>query len=111
MSRRLTFLFGLAAGAASAAALLLCALAPSIGVLLLALGMLGVTTMSGQVLTPLAGDLAGDAHGRSQTSPDRVTPVVDQEATGRPAATVFLSRGALHRAGHRQLGPGRRQDR
>ncbi|MEU4482551.1 MFS transporter [Micromonospora sp. NPDC023966] len=45
----------------SAAALLLCALAPSIGVLLLALGVLGVTTISGQVLTPLAGDLAGDA--------------------------------------------------
>jgi predicted MFS family arabinose efflux permease len=47
---------------ASAAALLLCALAPSIGVLLLALGVLGATTISGQVLTPLAGDLAGDAH-------------------------------------------------
>ncbi|MCG5469374.1 MFS transporter [Micromonospora sp. LAH09] len=45
----------------SAAALLLCALAPSIGVLLLALGLLGVTTISGQVLTPLAGDLAGAA--------------------------------------------------
>ncbi|MFY1691185.1 MFS transporter [Plantactinospora sp. WMMB782] len=47
---------------ASAAALLLCAFAPSIGLLLLALGALGVTTVSGQVLTPLAGDLAGDAH-------------------------------------------------
>jgi predicted MFS family arabinose efflux permease len=47
---------------ASAAALLLCALAPSIGVLLLVLGVLGVTTISGQVLTPLAGDLAGDGH-------------------------------------------------
>ncbi|WBB69201.1 MFS transporter [Micromonospora sp. WMMD812] len=47
---------------ASAAALLLCALAPSIGVLLLALGVLGVTTISGQLLTPLAGDLAGDTH-------------------------------------------------
>ncbi|WP_230688802.1 MFS transporter [Micromonospora sp. WMMC415] len=46
----------------SAAALLLCALAPSIGVLLLALGVLGVTTISGQLLTPRAGDLAGDAH-------------------------------------------------
>jgi predicted MFS family arabinose efflux permease len=46
----------------SAGALLLCALAPSIGVLLLALGVLGVTTISGQLLTPLAGDLAGDAH-------------------------------------------------
>jgi len=46
----------------SAGALLLCALAPSIGVLLLALGVLGVTTISGQVLAPLAGDLAGDAH-------------------------------------------------
>ncbi|AVT34154.1 MFS transporter [Plantactinospora sp. BC1] len=45
----------------SAAALLLCALAPSIGLLLLALGVLGMTTISGQVLTPLAGDLAGDA--------------------------------------------------
>ena len=44
----------------SAAALLLCALAPSVGVLLLALGVLGVTSISGQVLTPLAGDLAGD---------------------------------------------------
>ncbi|MEV6847382.1 MFS transporter [Actinoplanes sp. NPDC051411] len=47
---------------ASAAALLLCALAPSIGVLMPALGVLGGTTISGQVLTPLAGDLAGDAH-------------------------------------------------
>ncbi|GGN94616.1 MFS transporter [Actinoplanes lobatus] len=46
---------------ASAAALLLCALAPSIGVLLAAVGVLGMTTVSGQVLTPLAGDLAGDA--------------------------------------------------
>src|SRR2546430_8240808 len=46
----------------SAGALLLCALAPSIGVLLLALGVLGVTTISGQVLMPLAGNLAGDAH-------------------------------------------------
>ncbi|MEV1315090.1 MFS transporter [Micromonospora arborensis] len=47
---------------ASAAALLLCALAPTIGVLLFALGVLGVTTISGQVLTPLAGDLADDTH-------------------------------------------------
>ncbi|MFG1677399.1 MFS transporter [Micromonospora sp. NPDC049282] len=46
---------------ASAAVLLMCALATSIGVLLLALGLLGVTTISGQVLTPLAGDLAGAA--------------------------------------------------
>ena len=44
----------------SAAALLLCAVAPSIGLLLFALGLLGVTSISGQVLTPLAGDLAGD---------------------------------------------------
>ncbi|MCZ7377669.1 MFS transporter [Micromonospora sp. WMMC250] len=47
---------------ASAAALLVCALAPTIEVLLLALGVLGVTTISGQILTPLAGDLAGEAH-------------------------------------------------
>ncbi|MEV4625332.1 MFS transporter [Micromonospora sp. NPDC049523] len=44
----------------SAVALLLCALAPSIGVLMFAFGLLGLTTISGQVLTPLAGDLAGD---------------------------------------------------
>lgn len=41
-------------------ALLACALAPAFGVLLVALTALGVTTVSGQILTPLAGDLAGD---------------------------------------------------
>jgi predicted MFS family arabinose efflux permease len=46
----------------SAVALTVCALAPSIGVLLAALAALGVTTVSGQILTPLAGDLADDAH-------------------------------------------------
>ncbi len=46
----------------SAGALLLCALAPSIGVLLAGVGVLGVTTISGQVLAPLAADLAADAH-------------------------------------------------
>ncbi|MDG4809511.1 MFS transporter [Micromonospora sp. WMMD1120] len=47
---------------ASAVALLSCAVAPTIGVLLLALVVLGVTTISGQLVTPLAGDLAGDDH-------------------------------------------------
>jgi predicted MFS family arabinose efflux permease len=46
----------------SAVALVLCALAPTMGVLLLAITALGVTTVSGQILTPLAGDLAGEAH-------------------------------------------------
>jgi predicted MFS family arabinose efflux permease len=46
----------------AAAALLGCALAPSIGVLLAAISLLGVTTVSGQILTPLAGDLASDAN-------------------------------------------------
>ena len=32
-----------------------------IGVLLVAITVLGLTTVSGQILTPLAGDLAGDA--------------------------------------------------
>ncbi len=41
----------------SAAALLLCALAPTIGLLLAAVTVLGLTTVSGQLLTPLAGDL------------------------------------------------------
>lgn len=44
----------------AAAALVLCALAPTFAVLLVAITALGVTTVSGQILTPLAGDLAGD---------------------------------------------------
>jgi predicted MFS family arabinose efflux permease len=44
----------------SAVALVACALAPSIGVLLTAITVLGLTTVSGQILTPLAGDLADD---------------------------------------------------
>ena len=46
---------------AAAAALVACALAPSLGVLLVAITVLGLTTVSGQILTPLAGDLATDA--------------------------------------------------
>lgn len=42
----------------SAVALAACALAPSMGVLLVAITALGLTTVSGQILTPLAGDLA-----------------------------------------------------
>lgn len=45
----------------AAVALVGCALAPSIGVLLAAVSVLGLTTVSGQILTPLAGDLAEDA--------------------------------------------------
>jgi predicted MFS family arabinose efflux permease len=43
-------------------ALVLCAISPSIGVLLAAITVLGLTTVAGQILTPLAGDLADDAH-------------------------------------------------
>ncbi|GAB2747519.1 MFS transporter [Sinomonas soli] len=46
----------------SAAVLVACALAPSFPFLLVALCLLGVTTIAGQILTPLAGDLADDAH-------------------------------------------------
>lgn len=42
-------------------ALLACALAPSIGVLLGVIALLGVTTVAGQLLAPLAGDLADDS--------------------------------------------------
>src|SRR3954469_19396153 len=42
-------------------ALGLCAVAPSFVLLLVALTLVGVTTVSGQLLTPLAGDLATDA--------------------------------------------------
>src|SRR5919202_4400712 len=45
---------------AAAGALVVCAVAPSFSVLLLALAAVGVTTVSGQILTPLAGDLADD---------------------------------------------------
>ncbi|WP_244871633.1 MFS transporter [Catellatospora sp. TT07R-123] len=45
----------------AAAALTACALAPTMGVLLAALAVVGMTTVSGQILTPLAGDLADDA--------------------------------------------------
>ena len=46
----------------AAVALVGCALAPSFGVLLLAITALGVTTVAGQIIAPLAGDLADDAH-------------------------------------------------
>jgi predicted MFS family arabinose efflux permease len=45
----------------SAAALAASALAPTFPLLLVALTLVGLTTVSGQMLTPLAGDLAGDA--------------------------------------------------
>jgi predicted MFS family arabinose efflux permease len=45
----------------AAAALALCAVSPGFGVLLAAYAALGLTTVSGQLLTPLAGDLADDA--------------------------------------------------
>ncbi|WP_262700639.1 MULTISPECIES: MFS transporter [Streptomyces] len=45
---------------ASALALAACALAPSYGALAVAITLLGMTTVSGQLLTPLAGDLASD---------------------------------------------------
>ncbi|MEU9064221.1 MFS transporter [Streptomyces sp. NPDC048430] len=45
---------------ASAVALAACALAPSFGALAGAITLLGMTTVSGQLLTPLAGDLAAD---------------------------------------------------
>jgi predicted MFS family arabinose efflux permease len=46
---------------AAAVALGLCALAPSFGFLVAALGLVGLVTVGGQLLTPLAGDLATDA--------------------------------------------------
>ena len=45
----------------AAGALAACALSPGFGVLLVALTAVGLTTVSGQLLTPLAGDLADDA--------------------------------------------------
>lgn len=54
----------------AAAALVLCALAPSMAVLLVAVATVGVTTVAGQILAPLAGDLADD------TSRGRVVGIV-----------------------------------
>ena len=45
----------------SAVALVLAAIAPTFGVLLVALVLVGLTTIAGQLLTPLAGDLAEPA--------------------------------------------------
>jgi predicted MFS family arabinose efflux permease len=45
----------------SAAALTLSALAPGFGFLLAALAVVGLTTVTGQILAPLAGDLADDS--------------------------------------------------
>ena len=45
----------------AAGALVLCAVAPSFGLLLAAIAALGLTTVGGQILVPLAGDLASDA--------------------------------------------------
>ncbi len=47
---------------ASSVALVLCSIAPSMTFLLIAVSLLGITTVAGQILTPLAGDLADDAH-------------------------------------------------
>lgn len=44
----------------AAVALVLCAVAPSMSALLVAITLLGLTTVGGQLLTPLAGDLAED---------------------------------------------------
>jgi predicted MFS family arabinose efflux permease len=46
---------------AASAALLIAGFAPTFGVLLAALSLVGLTSVSGQLLTPLAGDLALDA--------------------------------------------------
>jgi predicted MFS family arabinose efflux permease len=45
----------------SAIALLACAAAPTFGALLAAVALLGLTTVAGQIVIPLAGDLADDA--------------------------------------------------
>ena len=45
---------------ASAIALAACAIAPSFAILAIAIAAVGVTTIAGQLLTPLAGDLAAD---------------------------------------------------
>ena len=47
---------------AAAVALGLCALAPTFGFLVAALGLVGLVTVGGQLLTPLAGDLANDSN-------------------------------------------------
>jgi predicted MFS family arabinose efflux permease len=46
---------------ASALSLVLCAVAPSFAVLAVAMVLVGVTTVSGQILTPFAGDLTDDS--------------------------------------------------
>ena len=71
--------------AASVAALAACALAPGFAVLAAALALLGLTTVSGQVIVPLSGELAGPAER------GRVVGIVSAGITGGILAARVLS--------------------
>ena len=71
--------------AASVAALAACALAPGFAVLAAALALLGLTTVSGQVIVPLSGELAGPAER------GRVVGIVSAGITGGILAARALS--------------------
>jgi predicted MFS family arabinose efflux permease len=74
--------------ACAAVALLACALAPSFGILLGAVTLLGLTTVAGQILVPLAGDLAEEAQrGRSRCASPPQGPL------------SYLASPSLHRPG------------
>jgi predicted MFS family arabinose efflux permease len=95
----------------SAAALLACAVAPTFGALLAAIAVLGLTTVAGQIVIPLAGDLADDANrGRvvgtvmtgflagtlvSRTLSGLVAQLADWRAVFVVAAVVVVALAAL----------------
>jgi MFS family permease len=70
------------------AALVACAPTPPFGVLFGAITVLGVATAAGQILTPLAGDMASDAH-RDRLLGIVVSGLLTRSQSSRSQAAVF----------------------
>ena len=70
------------------AALAAYALAPSFGVLFVAITVPGLTTVAGRILTPLAGDMANDAH-RGRVVGVVVSGLLTRSQSSRSQAAVF----------------------
>ncbi len=87
----------------AAVALVLCAAAPSMGLLLGAITLLGITTVGGQLLTPLAGDLAED-HRRGQVVGTVVSDLLTGILVSRSVSRLALGVWAVGRRGPLLIG-------
>ncbi|WP_288759580.1 MFS transporter [uncultured Veillonella sp.] len=94
MSRRT--LVGMTMGVTSVA-LLLCSLAPGFSMLAVALGLLGLVTVSGQILLPMAGDLS------SADNRGRIVGIVTAGITGGILFARFISGFVADEIGWRGL--------